>query len=82
MNRIFTVAVTRRRRTEDEKPRRNGQGFVNLGDHLLPGALKRAEENSLLLELSGNSRMPHAKDDVALAPIMVPFNCLHGDTRR
>lgn len=30
MNRIFTVAVTRRR-PEDEKPRRNGQGFVNLG---------------------------------------------------
>jgi len=32
MNRIFTVAVTRRR-PEDEKPRRNGQGFVNLGGH-------------------------------------------------
>lgn len=32
MNRIFTVAVTRRR-SEDEKPRRNGQGFVNLGGH-------------------------------------------------
>jgi len=30
MNRIFTVAVTRRR-SEDEKPRSNGQGFVNRG---------------------------------------------------
>jgi hypothetical protein len=28
MNRIFTVALTRRRRSEDEKLRRNGQGFV------------------------------------------------------
>jgi len=28
MNRIFTLAVTRRR-DEDEKLRRNGQGFVN-----------------------------------------------------
>ncbi|EZA62108.1 hypothetical protein X777_05435 [Ooceraea biroi] len=35
MNRIFTVAVTRRC-SEDEKLRRNGQGFVNLGGRTPP----------------------------------------------
>lgn len=49
MNRIFTVPVTRRR-TEDEKPRRNGQGFVNLGDHLLPGAVGRMENSARRVE--------------------------------
>lgn len=46
------MAVTRRR-FEDEKPRRNGQGFVNLGGH---AAQLRQTSRISLLESVRNSR--------------------------